>query len=94
MKNNELGFLYFACSDIRPSVISQIGYIPEYMDALRNLKNDGVYIDSQTVFQTVKDVYHMVFENNKGNSKYRSARQIMNKLSSDLYGDPHAWQYK
>ena len=88
LKGNELWFLYKKCKRIRPVVISKIQLVDEYMQALREYPGS---LNDETVFEIIRDVYNGMCE--RGES-YRTARDVVNKVSRDLYGDPHAWQYK
>ena len=88
---NELGFLYKKCKIIRPGVISLIGLVPEYMEPLKMAAESGVYFDDYVVFRIIQKSWDTLRANGR---EYRTARQAINAISKDIYGDPHAWEYK
>ncbi len=91
LKLNEIRVLYHKCEKIRPWVISEMGYVPEYMRVVRQVYEDGGVLNDQVIFQIVRDVYKELYRQGNG---YKKARDVVNKISKDVYGDPHAWQYK
>lgn len=88
---NEFGFLNKKCNKIRPGTISLIPFVSEYVDVLRYARDNGALLNDETVFRILQRTYKDMLENEKS---YRTARNVINKISKDIYGDPHAWQYK
>lgn len=83
--NEEFGFLYKKTS-IRPSVISLIAFVPEYMEALRNFNGT---LDDQSIYEIIKSEYKKILNEGKGD---RYSRSIMKRISKDVKGDSLAWQ--
>lgn len=91
MKNNnlpvnELGFLYKKCKKIRPWVISELAFVPEYMDAIKSFTG---MIDDDAVYSIVCREYKAMIATGSG---YRTARDVINKISKDVKGSSSAWQ--
>lgn len=87
LKNNdEVGFLYKKCKKIRPSVISMLVFVPEYMNAIK--KYTG-YINDEVLFEILRKEFKTMCENG---TAYRTARGIMNKISKDVKGDSSFWE--
>lgn len=83
--NKELGFLYKKCS-IRPYVISQMALIPEYVEAIKAYKGE---INNQVVYEIVRKVYLKMLSEGKN---FRTATDVMNKVSKDVTGDSATWR--
>lgn len=64
--------------------------MPEYVSALKNAAESGEAFDDRKVFEIIRTVWVSELKDRH----YRSARQVIQNISRDLYGDPHAWQYK
>lgn len=84
--NNELGFLYKKCKKIRPSVISSLVFVPEYIDAI---KAYGGFINDEVLYEIIREKFMEMCGNGNG---YRTARSIINKISKDVKGDTFAWK--
>lgn len=82
--NDDLGFLYKKTS-IRPGVISKLNFVPEFIEALKVY--DGCLNDI-SVYEVLKKTYKQMLADGKS---YRTARDIMNKISKDVMGDGSAW---
>ena len=85
-RNAELGFLYKKLSLIRANVISEIALVPEYMDALKSCTSP---LNDRVVYEIIRATYKRMLLENKG---YRTARDVMNKVSKDVTGDSTTWQ--
>lgn len=83
--NTELGFLYKK-SSIRPGVISKLSLVPEFVEALKSYKGN---LDDAAIYEILKCTFKQMLADGKG---YRTARDIMNKVSKDIIGDSSAWQ--
>ena len=83
--NKELGFLYKKCS-IRPYVISQMAFVPEYVEAIKAYKGE---INNQVVYEIVRKVYLKMLSEGKN---FRTASDVMNKVSKDVTGDSATWR--
>ncbi len=83
--NDEFGFLYKKTS-IRPSVISAIATIPDYMEALRAFTGT---LDDQSVYEIIKATYTNILAEGRSN---RASRSVMKRISKDVKGDSLAWQ--
>ncbi len=87
--NPYVGFLYKKCKLIRPSTISKMQYVPEFIEAIKALEGTEVEINDNIVYNTLKDVMsRMVLE---GRS-YHNASGVMNRISKEVIGDPSAWK--
>ena len=86
LERNELTFLYKKCQKIRPWVISQMALVPEYMSALKEYTGN---LDDESVYRIISYVYRDMLSNGQG---YRTARDVVNKVSKDVRGDSSAWQ--
>lgn len=87
LKNNdEVGFLYEKCKKIRPSVISMLVFVPEYMNAIKNYVG---YINDDVLFEILRKEFQIMCDNG---TAYKTARGIMNKVSKDVKGDSSAWE--
>ncbi len=87
LKNNdEVGFLYKKCKKIRPSVISMLVFVPEYMNAIKNYTE---YINDEVLYEILRTEFKTMCKNGRD---YRTARGIMNKVSKDVKGDSLAWK--
>ena len=91
LRENGLGFLYKKCKVIRQGSISKIQYVPEYIEALKAAAESNVVFDDREVFEIIQEVWTSGLMNQAHN---KNARQVLQNISRDLYGDPHAWQYK
>lgn len=85
---NELGFLYKKCKKIRPWVISELALVSEYMEAIKSFT--GV-IDDDVVYSIVCREYKAMLADG---SDYRTARDVINKISKDVTGSSFSWQEK
>lgn len=83
--SKDLGFLYKKCT-IRPYVISQMALVPEYVDAIKAHKGE---INNQTVYEIVGSVYLKMLSEGKN---FRTATDVMNKVSKDVTGDSATWR--
>lgn len=83
-RNSELGFLYKKLT-IRASVISQIAFVPEYVEALKTFSGT---LNNKTVYEVIKSTYKQMLSEGKS---YRTARDVMNKVSKDVTGDSSSW---
>lgn len=84
-RNSEFGFLYKKLS-IRPSVISKMVFVPEYLEALKTTTKD---LNDITVYEILKETFVEMCNDGKD---YRTARDVMNKVSKDVMGDSSAWK--
>lgn len=86
--NKEIGFLYKKCTKIKPSVISKMAVVPEFISVIKEYKGD---INDETVYELLRAKSKEMY--NKGNGGlYRSARDVMKKVSRDVRGDTLAWE--
>jgi len=83
--------LYKKCEAIRQGSISRIQYVPEYISALKEAAESDVVFDDREVFEIIQEVWKSGLMDRSNN---KVARQVIQNISRDLYGDPHAWQYK
>lgn len=84
-RNSELSFLYKKLT-IRANVISEMAFVPEFIEALKQF--DGVLTD-KSVYEILRKTYKQMLIDDKS---YRTARDVMNKVSKDVMGDSAAWQ--
>lgn len=84
-RNSELGFLYKKLS-IRPSIISKMALVPEFVEALKSYSGA---LDDHTVYEVIKKTYKQMLLDGKS---YRTARDVMNKVSKDVTGESSTWQ--
>lgn len=84
-----LGFLYKKCTKIRQGTLSRLQYVPEYMEALHTASRSNLTLDDYAVFRIVQMEWEKMSSSGQG---YISARRVINQISRDLYGDPHAWE--
>lgn len=84
-RNEELSFLYKKLS-IRPYVVTLIAMVPEYMDALKSTKET---LNDNSVYEIIKKTYLQMCDEGKS---YKTARDVMNKVSRDVMGDSSAWK--
>lgn len=84
--NKELGFLYKKCKKIRPSIISQIVFCPEFTKIIKDYKGE---INDEVIFELLSAKFREMCSDN---TDYRTARGIINKISKDVKGDSFAWQ--
>lgn len=82
--NTELGFLYKK-THIRPGVISAMALVPEFMEALKAYQGS---LTDQSVYEVLKETYKQMLADGKN---YRTARDVMNKVSMDVTGDSFTW---
>lgn len=81
-----MSFLYKKCKKIRPYVISEISLVKEYMDALKDYSGS---LDDNSVYDIIKETYLGMMERGED---YRTARDVINKVSKDVMGSSEAWK--
>lgn len=86
--NREVGFLYKVCTKIKPSVITEMALVPEFMDIIRNY--DG-YVNDEVVYELLREKAREMHSQGKG-VLYRTARDVMKKVSRDVKGDSLMWE--
>lgn len=85
-RNEEFSFLYKNCVKIRSSVISELVFVPEFMNALRGYDKT---LDDDSVYEVLKETYRKMLSDGRG---YRTAKSILNKISKDVTGDSSSWR--
>ncbi|MBE6872085.1 MAG: hypothetical protein E7491_09085 [Ruminococcaceae bacterium] len=83
-KGSGLGFLY-KNAILKPSTISQMQYVPEFIEAIRTKKGR----DALSVYDIVKNTY---FEMLLKGEAQRTATDIMNKISKQVTGSILTWR--
>lgn len=86
--NSETNFLYKTCKKIKPSVISRIALVPEFVEAIKQY--DG-YADDEAVYEILCKKSQELYSRGKG-GLYPVARDVMKKVSRDVKGDNFAWK--
>lgn len=84
--NAEVGFLYEKCKLVKPNVISKMVFTPEYIEAIKAY--DG-YINDYVLYNIIRKKYKEMQAEGKD---YRTARDIMRKISRDVKGDSLAFE--
>lgn len=86
--NREVGFLYKKCTKIKPSVISAMALVPEFISVIKEYKGD---IDDEVVYELLRAKSKEMHNKGKG-GLYRTARDVMKKVSRDVKGDTLVWE--
>lgn len=84
-RNAELGFLYKIVS-YRANVISEMAFVPEYIEAIKSYSGD---LNDRAVYEVIKITYKKMLADGKS---YRTARDVMLKVSKDYTGDSMTWE--
>lgn len=86
--NKEVGFLYKKCTKIKPSVISAMALVPEFINVVKQYDGD---INDEVVYELLRKEAKEMYNRGKG-GLYRTARDVMKKVSRDVKGDTLAWE--
>lgn len=86
--NREVGFLYKKCKKIKPSVISAMALVPEFIEVIKAYEGS---IDDETVYELLREKSKEMYNRGKG-GLYRTARDVMKKVSRDVKGDTLVWE--
>lgn len=86
--NREVGFLYKKCKRIKPSVISAMALVPEFIEVIKGFEGD---INDEIVYELLRKKSKEMYNQGKG-GLYRTARDVMKKVSRDVKGDALEWE--
>lgn len=86
--NREVGFLYKKCKKIKPSVISEMALVSEFVEVVKGFNGD---INDEVVYELLCAKSKEMYNRGKG-GLYRTARDVMKKVSRDVKGDTHFWE--
>lgn len=86
--NKEVGFLYKKCKKIKPSVITALALVPEFVEVIKQFKGD---INDEAVYRLLREKSKEMC-NQGDDSLYRVARDVMKKVSRDVRGNTLLWE--
>jgi hypothetical protein len=85
LPNKKLGFLYRK-SSLKANVISKIALVPEFMAALKSYHGE---LKDEVIYEILKETTKQMIANKVC---YRTALDVMNKVSKAVTGDSFTWR--